>query len=102
MGDEGSGHAIGLDALKTVAQMVDGRMQKTLLSDLVFAHWNLANGDALYQRLNCQKCSSREIAEIAGLVAAAEIEGDTVAHQILWAAGEELALCLRVLPDCGF
>jgi N-acetylglucosamine kinase-like BadF-type ATPase len=93
LGDEGSGYAIGLDALKAVSQMVDGCLPKTRLHDLVFAHWDLPNGEALFHRLYVEKCASREIAQLAALVAAAESEGDPVAHQILTAAGQELALC---------
>jgi N-acetylglucosamine kinase-like BadF-type ATPase len=93
LGDEGSGYAIGLDGLKIVTQMIDGHLPESHLKDLIFNHWNLANGDALYHKLYDEECSSREIAELAGLVASAESMGDKNAYQILWTAGEELALC---------
>jgi N-acetylglucosamine kinase-like BadF-type ATPase len=93
LGDEGSGYAIGLDALKAIAQMMDGIIPKTNLMDLVFDHWNLSSGEELFYKLNLEKCSSREIAQLASLVTTAESDGDIVAHQILQTAGQELALC---------
>ena len=93
LGDEGSGYAIGLDALKAVTQMVDGCIPKTYLYDLVFEHWDIANGEGLFHRLYVEICTSREIAQLAGLVSIAEKEGDAVASLIFQTAAWELALC---------
>ncbi len=92
-GDEGSGYAIGLRALRAVAQASDGRGPVTALTDLVLSAWQLQAPGDLVRHVYRSMANRIEIGELAVLVEqAAGQRGDTVAMGILTEAGKDLAL----------
>jgi N-acetylglucosamine kinase-like BadF-type ATPase len=94
LGDEGSGYAIGLAALRAVARAADGRGPFTALADALLARWSLAAPADLIRRVYRERAATSEIAALATLVDETAASGDTVAREILREAGRELALAL--------
>ena len=97
MGDEGSGYAIGVEALRAVMRAYDGRGPATALTEAVLAHWSLETPTDLVGRVYRESDGTAEIATLAALVDAAAGDGDAVAADILGAAGRELALTVRAV-----
>jgi N-acetylglucosamine kinase-like BadF-type ATPase len=103
-GDEGSGYALGVAALRAIAQAADGRAAPTSLTDAVLAHWSLEHPQALiprvYQGVEDGGHSREwrlEIAELAVLVKRAAVTGDAVAQDIVREAGRALALLIAAV-----
>jgi len=92
LGDEGSGYAIGLAALRAVMRAHDGRAPQTALTRSVLAHWSLAAPENLVHQVYIERVPTREIASLGALVEAAASEGDAVAQDILREAARQLAL----------
>jgi len=97
MGDEGSGYAIGVEALRAVMRAYDGRGQATALTDAVLAHWSLETPTDLVGRVYRESDGTAEIATLSALVDAAAGGGDAVAAAILGAAGRELVLTVHAV-----
>ncbi len=91
LGDEGSGYAVGLDALRTVLGFYDGREKATTLAPALLDHLALSSPAALVRRVYTDRMSRDDIAAIAPFVAAHAAAGDTAAVRILWNAGGALA-----------
>ncbi len=113
LGDEGSGYAIGLAALRAVARAADGRGPQTALTSSVLAHWKLSQPQNLVQYVYASQrdIGRAEIAALAPLVEAAveasileaSILEDVCARAIIRQAGQELALALKaVAQQLGF
>ncbi len=92
LGDEGSGYAIGLAALRAVVRAADGRGPATQLRAAVLPQWGLADPESLIQRVYVDGAGAAEIATLAPLVARSAAEGDAVAQAIINDACVELAL----------
>jgi N-acetylglucosamine kinase-like BadF-type ATPase len=90
-GDEGSGYAIGVAALRAVTHAADGRGSATELTAAVLAHWSLPDASALINRVYRHNASRAEIAALARLVDAAAQHGDVIADDIMRTAASELA-----------
>jgi len=90
LGDEGSGYAIGMDALRAVTRAADLNAPPTLLTDLILKEWGLAVVEDLFKRLYIDGGSRREIACLSRQVAEAAAGGDAVAREILAETGEAL------------
>lgn len=97
LGDEGSGYAIGLAALRAVMRAYDGRGPATPLSEAILAHWQLAAVPDLVPRVYQQLRGKHEVAALAAVVEAVAAQGDPTAQSILAAAGQELALAARAV-----
>jgi N-acetylglucosamine kinase-like BadF-type ATPase len=91
LGDEGSGYAIGQQALHAAVRAADGRDDPTLLLEQVLAHWHLDAPDQLIGRAY-QPFDKATIAALAPLVLAAARAGDQAARRIVAKAADELAL----------
>ncbi|CAG0937596.1 glucosamine kinase [Thermoflexales bacterium] len=91
LGDEGSGFAIGLSALRAIAQAADGRGPLTQLTDMILAHWSLSKTSELIYQVYRTPVPTQEIAALAELVEVAAAQGDEVAQTLLHEAGYELA-----------
>lgn len=95
LGDEGSGYAIGVAALRAAARAADGRGPATSLLPDLLAHWQLDGPTRLirkvYGELNGPGARA-EIARLSRLVEQAADRGDALAEGILREAGLELAL----------
>ncbi len=104
LGDEGSGYAIGLAALRAIARAADGRGPQTALTAAVLHHWELTQPQNLIRYVYQNDVSRAEIAGLAALVDAAAAT-DTVARAIIAEAGRELALALKAVAQqlelCG-
>jgi N-acetylglucosamine kinase-like BadF-type ATPase len=84
VGDEGSGWALGIGALRAALRAADGRGGKTTLSEGVRRALDLpldASVDALVSR--AAGASKAEVAALAALVAAAAAGGDALARALL-------------------
>lgn len=100
IGDEGSGYAIGVEALRRVARDADGRGPATNLRAVVLAHLDLEVVDDLVPWF--ATVPRAQVAALAPLVAAAASEGDAAAREILDHAVEELERhVLAVLENLG-
>lgn len=97
LGDEGSGYAIGLAALRAVLRAHDGRGPHTALTEAVLAHWRLADPPALVPQVYAHRSGPAALAELAALVEAVADAGDEVARSILHEAGGELALAVSAV-----
>lgn len=92
LGDEGSGFAVGLGALRAVVRAADGRGPQTALHEAVLAHWSLPDPSRLVATVYRTPFPRAEIAALTPLVEQAAAAGDTVARALLTEAGRELAL----------
>lgn len=97
LGDEGSGYAIGLAALRAVMRAYDGRGPQTTLTGSVLAEYRLSAASALVARIYEHATTPAEIAALAALVDTAAAAGDRVACDILHDAGRELALAAEAV-----
>ncbi len=97
LGDEGSGYAIGVAALRAVMCAFDGRGPQTALTAAVLAHWSLAAPADLVGRVYREEVGTAEIAALARLVDAAAGGGDAVALGILRGAGRDLAVTVEAV-----
>lgn len=89
-GDEGSGYAIGIAALRATAQTHDGRGAATALVRPVLRHTGVVEPEALIAW--AAAASKADIAALAPTVLAAAEEGDEVAGHLATRAGAELAM----------
>jgi len=96
MGDQGSGHWIGREALVAVMRAHDGRGPATALAERVRAHWpDLESAyialQADEERVSVTASFARDVAELA--------DADEVSYRISVAAADELALSVRTGLD---
>ena len=100
LGDEGSGYAIGLEALRRVARNADGRGPETRLREAVLSRLSLDGVDALVAW--SAQAEKAEIASLVPAVVESSRRGDAVAGEILVKAVEELSgHVLTVLTNLG-
>ncbi len=92
-GDEGSGYAIGVAALRAVAHACDGRGSQTALTSAVLQYWALDKVPAIIPHLYGHAPSEirTKVARLAPLVTSTAEQGDEVAHCILQEAGKALS-----------
>jgi N-acetylmuramic acid 6-phosphate etherase len=90
-GDEGSGYAIGLEALRIVSQAADGRHQATLLTEFLLSHFSIQNPMDLIRKIYSLKSPRVEVGRLAVHVQTAADRGDPAALKILLHAGADLA-----------
>jgi N-acetylglucosamine kinase-like BadF-type ATPase len=91
LGDEGSGFAIGLAALRAVMRAYDGRGPTTALTQSVLAAWALERPEQLVQRVYTEQATPMEIAALSVEVGQAAESGDSIALGIMAKAAHELA-----------
>lgn len=88
LGDEGSGHWIGLEAVRSGLRARDRGVPSCLLRE-ISAHWRLDNVDALLVKANHRP--RPEFSKLVPLVSECASKGDVLANSVLERAGEELA-----------
>lgn len=97
IGDEGSGYALGRDALTAVMESFDGRGPQTLLTGLIFNRLGLTQPmeliDWTYRRGN----GKSEIAALSALCEQAALEGDAAALAIFDRAAGDLARMVKAV-----
>jgi glucosamine kinase len=100
IGDEGSGYAIGLEALRRVARSLDGRDPETSLVRVVLGHLSFKTIDEVVTWMG--SASKSEVAALAPIVAFAADRGDITAREIQVQAVEELeGHVLAILENLG-
>jgi N-acetylglucosamine kinase-like BadF-type ATPase len=92
LGDEGSGYAIGRQAISAALKAHDWRGPKTRLGELLLKHFALERLEALYPLAYQRGLTRVEVAAVTRVVVQAASDGDVVAQLILDDAGNELAL----------
>jgi len=91
IGDEGSGYAIGRQALQAATQAADGRAPDTALLPAILAHWELAQpGDLIGHVYRDGGATNAEIAALASLVFVSARERDGAALRIVRDAADDL------------
>jgi glucosamine kinase len=92
LADQGSGHFLGLEALRRgfLAIDQDNEARPTKLLDLAMEHWKLTSLAALIEFANTNPAPN--FSTFAPLVVAAAAEGDKVAQEVLEQGGRDLAL----------
>lgn len=88
LGDEGSGHAIGLSALRAAVCASDGRGPATVLTDMALEHFRIAELRGLIRL----PMGRENVAAFAMCVSSAAAAGDEVACAILRRAGRDLGM----------
>lgn len=99
LGDEGSGHSLGLAALKAAMRAADGRGPDTILKDAVTRRFAVQEPADLVAKLHAPGVGRREIADVAREALAAANVGDAVATGLVAGAAADLALHVRALAE---
>lgn len=92
IGDEGSGYALVLDALRAVARAADQRSPATSLTGRFLAKLNLAQPQEIIGVLYRSGLDRTALAALAPLVLEAAAEGDAEAAALVSAAARQLAV----------
>lgn len=94
LADQGSGHAIGVRALRALFLAIDeGRT--TLLQEAVLKFWGLSSLDLLVEHAN--RTPAPDLSRLTHLVSQCVELGDPVAQEVLQREGEQLAYLVRLL-----
>jgi glucosamine kinase len=100
LGDEGSGYAIGLGALRRIVRAADGRAPATSLRRAILPHLGLDQAESLVTW--AAEATKADIAAMVPVVVVCARAGDSVAEEILSRAGDALARhLLAVLDNLG-
>ena len=91
VGDEGSGFWIGIRAVRAALSASDGRAPATALTVPVLAHFGISGVEEIVRVVYEEEFPRHRIAMLAPRVAEAAAAGDSIAREILEAAGRELA-----------
>jgi N-acetylglucosamine kinase-like BadF-type ATPase len=91
--DEGSGFAIGREAVSAVMKACDGRLPPTTLRERVLAAWSVEDEEGLIERMRLDLAAGRRpsFAPLLREVVEAALAGDKVANTILERAATTLA-----------
>lgn len=100
--DEGSGYAIGRQALVRGIKAAEQRDDNTRLLTWMMAYLGLRDWDELIGWANSQTTTKAEIASLAEVVVSAAAAGDAVAGEILDQAGNALADLVASVLTRGF
>jgi N-acetylglucosamine kinase-like BadF-type ATPase len=95
--DVGSAPWIGLRALEAAVRCEDGRIDRTLLRDLVFDFLNLQQPRKFIDRVHNQGLSREELGMLAPKVLEAYQSGDLEAKKIITGAVTELSLLVATV-----
>jgi len=94
LADQGSGHRIGLQALRATFLARD-EARPTQLLDQILAFWNLTSIDALVEYAN--SIPSPDFSTLTEVVLRCANAGDAVAKAVLQQEGEDLAYLVRLI-----
>ncbi|MCA9195268.1 MAG: hypothetical protein KDB03_26035 [Planctomycetales bacterium] len=99
LGDDGSGYAIGVQALKACLAASDGRGENTQLLQPILDACRLTRIDEIIQWLDANGNRREEVASLAKLVFVLAAKGDPTAMRIFDSAAKDLAALVRGV--CG-
>lgn len=94
-GDEGSAFWTGIKAYRKITKQLDGRGQKTKITDMIFKEWNIEKVEDLNKKVYQNPMES--IPQLSIMVDYAEREDDKIARSILSQAAEELSLSVETV-----
>jgi N-acetylmuramic acid 6-phosphate etherase len=97
LGDEGSGYAIVMDALRNVCRVADGRQPSGSLSDRLLRSMGLIDATQLISAVHGGAWDRTRLAGLAREVIQAADEGDPVAEEIVGCQAGELAGCVAAV-----
>ncbi|MCX7765441.1 MAG: hypothetical protein N2246_01885 [Candidatus Sumerlaeia bacterium] len=97
LGDEGSGYAIGLQALRAVCRASDGRARSTLLTELLLRALSLKSPVDLIDWTKKISGDKAQISSLAPIVEQAVLAGDRTANYILSCEASELVLAVQAV-----
>jgi N-acetylglucosamine kinase-like BadF-type ATPase len=97
LSDEGSGYSIGLSCLKTAVKSSDGRIEKSLIEDMVKKHFNATSILDLKTMVYNPNLTKVEVAGLAPICFKAFRTGDDEAKRILNDVIDELALLAKAV-----
>ena len=96
IGDEGSGYSIGRRALNAVTKEIDGRGQRTVITELLNNQIDSGVQDKLINKVYKEKL---DVSSIAKIVIKAAEQGDIVANKILNDESNELVLYIKAFLE---
>lgn len=96
LGDEGSGYAIGREALRSLAWSIDGRSSPGLLNEMLSARFDLHSRD---QIIAAVYRNGFDFASVAPLVLDASSQGDEVAQRILKDGAVQLTEQIQIMTS---
>jgi N-acetylglucosamine kinase-like BadF-type ATPase len=96
MADQGSGHFLGLEALRRGFLAIDER-RTTQLLDMAMEFWRVGSLGELVQFANANPAP--EFSKLAPLVVAAAENGDTVAAEVVEQGGTDLAMLASLVIE---
>lgn len=99
LGDEGSGYWIGLQGLIAAFRGIDGRSQKTILSDVLFNILGSSTPQETSKLIHKIDNPKKTISNLCPYILDAAEDGDQVAQHIVEQAGFELALAVKSVRD---
>ncbi|AWR97525.1 ATPase [Acidianus sulfidivorans JP7] len=91
LSDEGSAYWIGRKALRLIVKMLDGRLEKSLLLELILKNIKAKDLDDLIKWSYHEGHKVNEIASLSKIVNEAAIKGDINARQIMTEAARQLS-----------
>jgi N-acetylmuramic acid 6-phosphate etherase len=94
LGDEGSGYALAIDALRAIAQAADRRQPSTDLTQRLLAHLGLARPEELIGVVYRGGLDRAGLAALAPLVLEAAADGDPLADGIVSYGAAQLAVAV--------
>ena len=94
LSDQGSGHAIGVRALRSIFLAMD-QDRTTLLREAVLDFWKLPSIEMLIEFANASPAP--DMSRLTHLVVNCAERGDVIAQEVLHQEGEELAYLVRLL-----
>lgn len=94
LADQGSGHAIGAQAIRAIFLSID-EDRTTMLQQAVMEFWNLPSLSMLIEYAN--STPTPDVSRLAQLVLQCARQGDAVAQDVLRSEGENLAYLVRLL-----
>ena len=94
IGDEGSGYAIGREALNTVAKILDGYNKKTKLVKLFGEKFGFGSQDTILEAIYKEHY---DIASVVPVVLEAAANGDPIAKKILIRACSDLVEAIKIV-----
>lgn len=95
LGDQGSGFALGLNALRAIMRAYDGRGEKTMLTELILDQHSLPSPPSLVDWIYKRTTPVKEIAGLAPSVFAAYNKNDQVAQRLVDKLIGEMVLSVK-------
>lgn len=97
IGDEGSGFAIGRDALRKMTEAYDRDDTLSSMMEAIAKRWSIQAPRDIVDRIYRSPEPRQRIAELAPLVGDAAESGDVIAREILVAGAKELAQLVQTV-----